>query len=187
MSLKLKSMLESALVATGLVQPVDGSTKGGHVEVLCRQVPGQEAGWIAVVDELLSIPEAKLHLCRRYLHKNGELVFGWHVQVDASSNKELTAQVQGMIEVLNRSRPALNPVGNRPAPAQAPQRSRPNTAVDPDPAPRAAPTTTKFRPGVDENGQPIMEVSEMQLPHVNRDLNVPTAKGKGAKAYAGGN
>lgn len=181
MSLKLKSMLESALVATGLVQPVDGNTKGGHVEVLCRQVPGQEAGWIAVVDELLALP-AKLHLCRRYLHKNGEMVFGWHVQVDASSGKELTNHIQEMIEVLNRSRPALNPVGNRPSPQV--RQSRPNVTQEPDP-PQAPASTTKFRRGRDENGQPIMEVSEMQLPHVNRDLNVPNAKGRGAKAYAG--
>jgi hypothetical protein len=41
MSAKSSLKLQSALMATGMVQPVAEKMKGGYLEVLCRQVPGQ--------------------------------------------------------------------------------------------------------------------------------------------------
>lgn len=188
MSLKSKLSLESALVSTGMVQPVDGKVKGGHLEVLCRQVPGQESGWVGVVDQLLglSVEGVELHLCRRYLHKDGQMVFGWHVQVDCASGRALAAAVDVLVATLNQARPALSPVGSRSGAVLGPAVSSSNLATvvpppaDPTPGRQVRPAA-RFRPGYSENGTAIMEVAEMQLPHVDRDINVPNAKGKGAR------
>jgi hypothetical protein len=203
--------LRSALLGTGLIQPVDSaltrSGKRSSLEVLCRQVPGQEAPWLQIVDGLLEAFESSkvsFHVCRRYLRKNGKMAFGWHVQLSGSMS-EIKSGVRDAIEVLAQARPTLD------APMPRPRAARPAAALrapDPDEeaplgdagparapgAPAkllAPPPNLKVRLRVtrndvdEETGRPYL-VEEMPLPHVYQEMNKPTEGGRGATKTAGG-
>ena len=86
MSSKAMMKLQSALLSTGLVQPVLEKAKGGYLEILCRQIPGQEKAWLQIVEAMLVYANGsdsfEFHVCRRYVMKNGGMVFGWHISID---------------------------------------------------------------------------------------------------------
>lgn len=219
MSAKSSLKLQSALMGTGMVQPVSDKMKGGHLEVLCRQVPGQEKPWLRVVETLLTYGEGyaaagvDLHICRRYLLKNGMMVFGWHIALDCKNAKVLGTTVDNLVnEVLNEAKASLDGPGvteEPPAPqvaSQAPQAaSRAPLAPGQHPPPRVPPPRPPNEPGTvvgtpppgfrpqirvvqntrDQNGK-VTIVEEMQLPHVYSEMNVPNSKGRGAKLTGGG-
>lgn len=218
MSTKSSLKLQSALMATGLVQPVSEVTKGGHLEVLCRQVPGQEKPWLRVVEMLLTYGEGysaagvDLHICRRYLLKNGMMVFGWHIAIDCKNAKLLGTTVDNLVaEVLEEARtlleaqePAVTPAP-REQPVAVQAASRAPLAPGQHPAPRMPPPRPPNAPGNvigtvppgftpqirvvqntrDQNGK-VTIVEEMQLPHVYTEMNIPNSKGRGAKLTGGG-
>jgi hypothetical protein len=144
----LELELKSALLGTGLVQPVSSEARRAgakwfSLEVLCRQTPGQEAPWLGVVDQVLSLTEAaplSLHICRRYLRKNNRMVFGWHIGLSGSLT-EVEAAVQAVVPVLVAARPELD--GAAPAPARPPARAggreAPEEGDGPEDAPEAGP------------------------------------------------
>lgn len=114
---KLELELRTSLMETGLVQPVKGSSKSGHIEVICRQVPGQEQPWIMVMTNLLLASEEEgvdLHVCRRYVLKERKLVFGWHVELNAKNLPGLKTAVSLMCAELAEAKPVLD----APAPVQ---------------------------------------------------------------------
>jgi hypothetical protein len=119
--MKLPSLeleLKSALLGTGLVQPVESVIRGGgrraEIEVLSRQTPGSEAVWLRVVDRMLAVQETlpvSIHVCRRYVRKNGKLVFGWNIGVSGSM-AEIEASVRAILPLLLEVRPELEvPIG----------------------------------------------------------------------------
>jgi hypothetical protein len=212
MSSKPLMRFQSALISTGMVQPVSENTKGGFLEVLCRQVPGQEKAWLLVVDKLLHLNEeisgveVDLHICRRYVRKNGQMVFGWNVSINCKSLKKLAASVDRFItEVLSEERPSLHETVRMPPPvAEAlPEPHRGPLAPGQHPPPRAAPPRAPGAPGTvlgtppsdvrlkvvqssrDEHGK-VTIIEEMPLPHVNVDMNIPNSRGRGAKLTGGG-
>ena len=220
MNSKSSMKFQSALIGTGLVQPVSDSTRGGFLETLCRQIPGQEKGWLSVVNRMLELQESSggllgdLHVCRRYIRKNGSMVFGWHISIDCKSAKALSAAVDAIVnEILLGCRPSLDEPQQRheyQEPAIAPQaavaaQSRAPLAPGQHPPPRAAsprapgapggpntPPPNNLTPGLrvvqnfrDENGRQTI-VEEMPLPHVHSEMNRPNSKGKGAKFTGGG-
>ncbi len=93
MAEKAEVELRELLLMTGCVQPVNvGSVKGSRVFALCREVKGQAKAWLANVEKLLRIAEDNnipLHLCRRYVLKDRNMVFGWHLDIEAKSAPEL--------------------------------------------------------------------------------------------------
>lgn len=206
MSAKTELALQSALMSTGLVQPVETKGRGGRVEILCRQVPGQERPWLRVVEGLLAaLPSGELHICRRYVLKEGKLAFGWHLGFEMPTAKALQNAAELAVAVLARAKPELTSVVEDEAQAVVvpPQRSR---AMAPGQhPPRAAPVARApgaparlempppgrtegirvVRRAVDEEtGSTIIE-EEMPLPHVYRDLNKPRHKdGRGARMYS---
>jgi hypothetical protein len=97
--------LKSALLGTGMVQPVSsGFEKGknGRLWVLCRQLPHRERPWLKVVHLLLSVAEdmdVELHICRRYVLKEGRLVFGWYVGVSGPPRR-VQRTVEGLLATL---------------------------------------------------------------------------------------
>lgn len=118
---KLELDLRSSLMETGLVQPVKAFSKNGHIEVLCRQVPGQEKMWLLVVANLLLAGEEEkvnIHICRRYVLKDRKMVFGWHIEINAKSLKVLTKDLAIVRAELEEARPTLDAPAER---AQAPQ------------------------------------------------------------------
>lgn len=218
MSAKSGLKLQSALMGTGMVQPVSEKMKGGYLEVLCRQVPGQEKPWLRVVEMLLTYGEGyaaagvNLHVCRRYLMKNGMMVFGWHIAIECKNAKILGTAVDSLVaEVLEEAKASLEesaqeetPVA-RSAPQAAQAASRAPLSPGRHPPPQNAPPRPPsspgnvigtpppgFRPQIrvvqntrDQNGK-VTIVEEMQLPHVYSEMNVPNEKGRGAKLTGGG-
>jgi hypothetical protein len=209
MSSKITMQLQSALIATGLVQPVSEKARGGYVEILCRQVPGQERPWLQVVDKLLMLAQEtgqEFHICRRYVLKNGQMVFGWHLAFECKNVKTLQSVVDSVVKnVLEQSRPSLHePEPARQEPAVVSQAaSRAPLAPGRHPANRAAVPRAPGEPGTvvgtppatvgltvvqnfrDEHGK-VTIVEEMALPHVYEEMNRPNSKGRGAKLTGGG-
>lgn len=207
--------LQSALLSTGLVQPVDTKVGGGSVEVLSRQVPGQERAWLKVVGSLLETFEGAgddLHICRRYLRKNGSMVFGWHLSITSKSAKSLKVSVEKAVGALQAFKATLSGPTEEElddddieAAKAAPQpRSRP-LAPGQHPKNRKAVPRAPGKPGAvvgtpPANFQPAIKVvqntvdakgkrhivEEMPLPHVHREMNEPNEKGKGATLTGGG-
>lgn len=182
-SARAELALKSALLGTGLVQPVESMARTGHVEVLCRQVPGQEKAWLEVLKQLLVLEKdgISLLLARRYVLRNDALAFGWHVQVNAAG-KLLGAAVEAMVEVLAKAKPTLSAATPQvvATPRPAVVQSAPDT-----PRPGGETYIRVVRREIDEEtGQLIVE-EEMPLPHVYRDLNRPAYPGAaGAKKTA---
>jgi hypothetical protein len=93
-----------------MVQPVQvGGTKK-KLSALCREVPGQAKPWLQVVTNTLraaASAEIEIHICRQYVWKNDQMVFGWHVGFDCPSAKELTRRVNWLHDALRGVQPEL--------------------------------------------------------------------------------
>lgn len=174
--------LQYALMSTALVQPVDVKAKGGRVEFLLRLVPGQEKPWLGIMDKLLAIPlPGEMHLCRRYMRKDGVMVFGYCLILDMGSAKLLKSVMGKVIDVLKDARPVLRAVA-------APVVSSPPAVATDSPRPsKKAPEIRVVERRVDDDGNEVI-VEEMSLPHVNTvDMNRPSHKGgRGATKTATG-
>jgi hypothetical protein len=187
MSAKSSLALQSALMATGLVQPVSEKMRGGYLEVLCRQVPGQEKTWLKVVSDLLEYSSGstnfEFHICRRYVLRNGQMVFGWHISLDCKSAKVLAKSVeQVVIDVLERARPTLESREptlesreERPAPQpvpQAPQGAyRAPLAPGQHPVARIPPPRPPNAPGAVIGTKPSGFVPQIRVVQNSRDQN----------------
>lgn len=211
MPAKIDLALQSALMSTGLVQPLEVKGRGGRVEILCRQMPGQEGPWLRVVETLLvalqSIVPSPLHVCRRYVLKDGKLAFGWHLGFETPNTKALQAVVEVAVQVLGTAKPELPSVtayeaqdevtaavvpaarSRALAPGQHPPRREPVPRAPGAPARLDAPPPGRVeairvvKREVGEDGRQTI-VEEMPLPHVYRDLNKPVRKGgRGAVGY----
>lgn len=207
---KAHDAIREALYGTGLVQPVVAEGKGGVASFLCRQVQGQEAAWLKVIDRLLTLGEEanlNLHVCRRYVRRDGHMVFGWFVGVETKNAASLVEAADRIVVVLKTSSaplPVSAPnVGTQPRYATDRQvmnqvlkgeditaltRARPRAPekLGPDPIapPTVIPSLRTISQGTDEKGRPN-DVVEMPLPHTYKELNVPNKNGKGAKATIG--
>lgn len=148
--------LRSALLGTGLVQPVDskvhpaGAKATSSIQILSRQVPGQEAAWLEVVDQLLALEETlpvSLHVCRRYLRKNGKMVYGWHLGLSGTMS-ELEALSAAIVPVLAAARPSLDaPAAPARSRAARPPPEAPQEAPEAPPEPRQAARSRPLAPG----------------------------------------
>lgn len=164
---------QSALMGTGLVQPVDVKGKSGDIEVLLRLVPGQEKGWLAIMDQLLQKLEGApgdFHVCRRYVRRGGQMVFGYHVSLHMNSAKALNTAIAQCVEVLKLARPSLTPIS---APAQRVEAAE---AVQAPVRKERKPELKVIERRRDDDGNEII-VEEMALPHVRSEMNKPTHKG----------
>jgi hypothetical protein len=110
MSLKTELEFKSALLSTALVQPIDSRSRGKTMEILCRQIGGQEKPWLAIVRMLLQQAHNEgfeLHVCRRYVLKDGDLAFGWNLGIEAPNVKKLATAVDSLNKVLATAKPVL--------------------------------------------------------------------------------
>lgn len=184
---KTEELIKEALAMTGLISPVSSDRVWAGWELLCRQVPGQEGPWLQTVDRLLrweaSRPSGRtpdrLFIARRYLLKDGKMVFGWYLKLNCKSAEGLREATESLVEVLKGSKPQRASGG----PLAAPQRP-PSTAI------RVIQNST------DDDGN-VHEITEMRLPHVGKDMNTPSKPvwneelgkfvggGRGAKSYGG--
>ena len=110
MASKAELDLRECLLSTGMVQPVQITGTKKKLSALCREVPGQARAWLAVVATTLQAADSagiELHICRQYVWKGGQMVFGWHVGLDCPSAKELGKQVLWLHEALRGVQPDL--------------------------------------------------------------------------------
>lgn len=111
MAKKAELAVREILLSTGLVIPVKMESQCGHLSALCREVPNQASKWMEAVQSLLShaseSPTFKFHLCRQYVWKDGRMVFGWHVGINADSVKELDLHIELMQQVWKNVSPDL--------------------------------------------------------------------------------
>jgi hypothetical protein len=208
---EMKFNLCSALLGTGLVNPIDSGVEKSARKLtfwaLCRQVPGGEKAWVAVVDKLLELDlEAQgfdLHVCRRYVRRSGRMAFGWYLSV-AGPAKTIGEPLMGVIQLLVASKLRLEvprPLWEQPAQAPILAPEPPPGAPDPgslQPRPPGPPARVGAAPpGYNPNprvtlrtidpdtGKSHVEM-EMPLPFVYGEMNKPTPGGRGARAYTGG-
>lgn len=196
--------LRTALMATGLLMPVSSSDNPKNFWILCRIVPGQETAWLKVVENILLSHEADVDwkdkpdivLARRYVAKDGKMVFGWYLSIIAKSVKELEKAEHFLHRHLEEARPTLTspeqvpqkaPVvpgrtlapGQHPPPRAPVARSASEALSTPEPPRNFSPALRVVKKSFDEKGR-LETVEEMPLPHVYRELNTPNDKGKGA-------
>jgi len=188
--------LRDAIAATGTIVPLQVDTKGGGVggSLMCRPVPGQESRWLSVMKEMLlaasPIQGVNLHVGKRYVLKNGQMVFGWYVGLACSKAAQLREAVNAISSAIDN----LPEVEAQPAPARAPPPPKPGPvrtsasprAPDYEP-PRPVPVNVDVRlrtvmdttrPGAD--GKPVrMSIQEIPLPHIYGELNKENSKGRG--------
>jgi hypothetical protein len=121
---ELQLELLSALMRTGQIDPVNVEIRGNKAEAMCREVPGRGQMWLKTVNGLLAEPTSEdqvpFHLCRRYVLKNGKMVFGWHIGIEANTAKGLKKEIDWFCTALTRVLSGQGTFVPAPAPA-APQ------------------------------------------------------------------
>jgi hypothetical protein len=207
--MKALENLAKALTDSGYVEALDsGSFDRGHY-VLCRQVPGQEQAWLGVIESILQETESlDVHICRRYLLKDGRMVYGWHLSYTPTKGKSFIAFAKMITHVLAVSqatparvrptnKPAGKPVGKKPkvykgllartskAARKLGLSARPanteQSGFGKIPPPPDLKIGLRVIQQMDEDGS-RRTVTEMPLPHVHSELNIPTPGGRGAAA-----
>lgn len=114
---KVEMILQDALMTTGVVVPRQTSSKGGRVDVLCRPVPGSDRPLMAMVDQLLAGAEkagVPVHVCKKFVRKDGKMVFGWNFSVESKTVKELADAVAKVKAVLDAVELAIIPKEDAP-------------------------------------------------------------------------
>lgn len=189
---KLEVFLKSKLLDSGLVQPVSSSSKGGSIEILCRARFGQDKDWLDQVLQILLECEKfglEVLIAKRYLLKEGRMVFGWYLKFTAKNAAELNKKVMEVftkVDLMSKSvvssnvpvRPA--PPGVHPKKIPAP---RPPQTSGPDPIPsNVSPRIKRVERKFDQESGRVTEVFEMPLPHVTKPMNIPNERGRGASS-----
>lgn len=112
MATKAELELRELLLLSGCVQPVKISSRGSSLSALCRELKGRAPAWLSIMEELLQVCEADafpVHLCRRYVLKDGKMVFGWHIGFEARSAAELSASLAALRTLVEKREPDLGP------------------------------------------------------------------------------
>ena len=118
MASKTELALREILLETGLLVPVQVSGKGSRVSALCRELPGAGKVWIKAISSILSDADdadLKFHLCRQYIMKDGALVFGWHVGIEAKTTKDVERHLNWLKDALSTIEilPSPTPIKNQ--------------------------------------------------------------------------
>lgn len=187
---KLEYDLKSAILSTGLLQPVSATSTSKSISVMCRAVPGQDKVWMKTMEGLLESAVGDFHICKRFVFKEGKMVFGWHLGIDSKSAKNLKTAINWLCEYLGTVKPTLNP---EPVPQSNPYNEPPAPALTvsqpvvlpkgmPPPRPPGEPAAVQPAPPsfVFKATQISQEEEIIPLPHVYSEMNVPNEKGRGA-------
>jgi hypothetical protein len=120
------------------------------------------------MDKILSLElPGETHVCRRYVRKDGQMVFGYCLIFDAGKARPLKGVLQKVYEVLAQAKPSLAAAAPAPTPQPPPTQTRNSRPLE----------IRVVERRVDEDGNEII-IEEMQLPHVRAgDMNKPTHKG----------
>lgn len=157
MKKKTEEQVSDALRGTGMVIPLSSDRVWSGWDFLCRLVPGQEKNWLKVVNSLLKWADARgktdLFIARRYLLKEGSMVFGWYIRLQTKNAKDLKSASDEVCELLTKSKPSTPIVQKRIS---------------------SSSKLTVVKSSVDDKGN-VNEEIVMPLPHMNgKDMNTPT-------------
>jgi len=189
-----------ALYNTGVLLPVSTSSKGSKVEATCRTAPDKSKEWPVVAENLLRAAAdmgVTMHVCKQYLLKDGEMVYASYVSMEATSVKQLRSALSELADKMESGRPpkAKPAVNADPVvkPLSYKEYKKQTTATPRAPMPgelKNIPVPPGFQyqskrvsTGVGANGTQIV-IDEVPIPNVFHEMNVPNAKGRGAK-YTG--
>lgn len=182
-----KDAVGGYIASMGMLQIVKAEVKKTSANYLCRIIPGKERTWLDLMGSLLQVFEksdCEIHLCRKYVLKNGKMVYAWNIGFKGNMNtaesifasnlvpESLPGGKQKKVGLAKPSKAILN--GLQP---RSPSPSGPDPEIPP--GTKIAMTIIKKEKGADGS---LTVIEEMPLPNVYRDLNVPKhAFGKGAK------
>lgn len=170
MAAKSELEMREILLTTGQVQPIKVESKGGHVSAVCRQLPGQEKAWLKSVDAMLHLGiehNIPFHICRQYFLKDGKMVYGWHVSIEAKSAKDLDAHLGLFRDLASSFEMDLTPVG--PPPPTSPP-AEPDSDPDPVLAKDAASRQAAYQARTSAAPRPAAPV-DRALPEAPADYN----------------
>ena len=161
---QIEQELEMLLANSGMVEPVSIKKRGRKASCLCRGVPSEVSRWLEFVKQLLLWAEENqqtdsVFVGKQYLLKSGNVAFGWLLEFDFNSAKELKAFMAGFLSPTLRFH--KKPGAQRPAQIQPQQAGK---------KPNIVKVISRH---VDDKGR-VNEVVEVPLAHVPKDLNVPT-------------
>jgi len=162
---QIEQELEDLLASSGMVEPVSVSKRGRRASCLCRGITSEVPRWLEFVKQLLIWAEENqktdcVFIGKQYLLKNGAVAFGWLVEFEFDSAKELKAFMTGFLAPTLRFQ--RKSATQRPA-----QRAQPQQAGK---KPNIAKVVSRH---VDDKGR-VNEIVEVPLAHVAKDLNIPT-------------
>jgi hypothetical protein len=202
MSKSDEELFSEVLYNTGVLLPVSTESKGGKVSSMCRLAPGKDKEWPPLAEKILKAVDAlgaEAHVCRRYVLREGSMVYGIHVSVEAKSAKQLKAALTSMqhsvgsinaapvtapgAPVVKEVYPAMSYAEYRKYTSATPRALTDPAKVDPPP-PGFTYQSKRVQTSVGENGK-VTIVDEVPLPHIHHEMNVPNSKGRGARQTGG--
>lgn len=162
--------LKGMLLSTGLVQPVKSESRGGRVAILCRLVPGQESAWLRAVERLLQELEQfsgdfTLHVCKQFLLRNGVMVAGWFIAIDAKGTAFLRAALNSMRPIFETLQPDLvSEEAPAPLPVIIPKKKQ------------AAPASVPEEDEEEEEAQPVtQDLVKRRMAYLKKTTATPRA------------
>ena len=197
-----EELFSEVLYNTGVLLPVSTESKGGKVSSMCRLVQGKDKEWPPLAEKILKAVDAlgaEAHVCRRYVLKDGSMVYGIHVSVEAKSAKQLKAALTSMqtsvgsIDAGAKAEPGAPKVTEKyPAMSYAEYRkytsATPRALTDPakidPPPPGFVYQSKRVQTSVGENGKMTI-VDEIPIPNIHHEMNIPNSKGRGARQTGG--
>ena len=206
MTTKLGLQLHSALLATGLVQPIDVKDGKNGLSFLCRAVPGQESMWLKAAEALLkTVSPDILFIGSKFVIKDDHMVKGVYLALSCKPAL-LKETVEVIVNILISFKALLNPVmpqrmtpptvnagpkddiykdpavlaAKVAAHTRATPREMEGSGPDPVPPPgMPAPSVRVVRNELTNDGERIIE-QEMPLPHVYKEMGTPNELGRGS-------
>jgi len=180
--------LARALGSLQYVEPISWEgTEFGTIKVLCRVQTSCLGRWAKIVEEILKRAESlegepeqwDSHICRLYMLKDGNLVYGWLVAITSPYMED---SLGALIPLLKARAPAAKPnaTPHTPHPSVTSQQTAPN--------PHQGKRVVLAVPESDRRGNPIVPDSHkvtmvpMAGLNPNLDRNAPSdnTEGKGA-------
>lgn len=183
--------LQSAINGTGWLSVVLVEPLKNGASILCRHVPGKETQVLQLFSSLLSWEEAAkssfegllLNVSRRYLLKEGRMVFGWNITLQTKKAADFQSALISIVTTFPKS--TQIPIHMAKKVVHVPQQETSSSSIR---------LVNKRQDG--DTGE-IIEEFEMPLPHQTKPMNVPSTPtwsethgryvggGRGARRHSG--
>lgn len=192
-----EELFSEILYNTGVLLPISTTSKGSRVEAMCRTKTGMDKDWPPLAERILNACDSlglDSHVCRRYVTKGGSLVYGIHVEVGSTNAKALRASLGNLEEAIGaaateKARPATQTTPAVPVMSYkeykketkaTPRAPMPGELKDIKIPDGFQYQSKRVASGQSANGT-LLTIDEIPLPNIHHEMNIPNAKGRGAK------